>query len=194
MVHAIRLILQTKPALLRRLFFVKDGPLAFFGQTARMYEPMRALIRYLQDEFALYLAGLEKSGAFVEHAHEIRGKLPPGTALLLDNDYIYRYIIPGTADPNSPYGRTTYYGTKVIFRTPSGGVHVVTIPTREPLTHPTVDDLPQLAVVLTNIDKLRCDMYDDALLPVALVNKLVSLSTHPSARILKQFATGTLKV
>ena len=29
-------------------------------------------------------------------------------------------------------------------------------------------------------------------LPVALVNKLVSLSNHPSSKILKQFALGTL--
>jgi hypothetical protein len=31
-------------------------------------------------------------------------------------------------------------------------------------------------------------MYDNALLPVALVNKLVSLSNHPSGRVLAAFA------
>jgi len=42
--------------------------------------------------------------------------------------------------------------------------------------------------VLLNIAKLRCDMYDDSLVPVALVNKLVSLANHPSSRILQKFA------
>jgi hypothetical protein len=46
--------------------------------------------------------------------------------------------------------------------------------------------------ILTNIEKLRCDMYDSALIPVALVNKLVSLANHPSTRILQKFAVDTL--
>jgi hypothetical protein len=192
LVHLIRLVLQTKPALLNQLMFIKDGPLAFFGQTARMQEPMRALAGYLLNEHDLFLAGLEKSGAFVEHAHEIKEKLPPGRIIILDDDYIYRYIIPGTPDPSSVYGRTTYYGSKVIFKTHTGAVHVVTVPLPERLSHPTKADLPNLDIILTNVEKLRCDMYDDALLPVALVNKLVSLSNHPSSKILKQFAMGTI--
>lgn len=38
------------------------------------------------------------------------------------------------------------------------------------------------------VGKLRCDMYDNALIPVALANKLVSLSNHPSQKILQRFA------
>jgi hypothetical protein len=190
--HAIRLILQTKPSLLNELLFVKDGPLAFFGQTARMHEPMRALACFLLDNYNLFLVGLEKSGAFVEHAHEIKEKLRLGSALILTDEYIYRNVIPGTPDPSSAYGRTTYYGAKIIFRTPTGAVHVASVPTRSPMSEPTAGDLANLPVILTNIEKLRCDMYDDALLPVALVNKLVSLSNHPSSKILQQFAKGTV--
>jgi hypothetical protein len=36
-------------------------------------------------------------------------------------------------------------------------------------------------------------MYDNALLPVALVNKLVSLADHPSSKILKKFALDMLR-
>ena len=112
-----------------------------------------------------------------------------GSALILDNDYIYTYIIPGKADPSNPYGRSTYYSNKVIFKTGvRGGVHVVTVPTIEALVKPKRKDLPNLDVILTNIEKLRCDMYDDALIPVALVNKLVSLANHPSSKILQRFA------
>jgi hypothetical protein len=46
--------------------------------------------------------------------------------------------------------------------------------------------------ILTNIEKLRCDMYDDALIPVALVNKLVSLANHPSSKILQRFAVESV--
>jgi hypothetical protein len=190
--HLIRTILSTKPALLKQLFFIKDGPLAFFGQTANLHKPFRALINFLFTHHNCYLAGLEKSGAFVEHAHEIAPLLNPGTALLLDDDYIYRYIIPGKADASSPYGRTTYYGNKVIFKSEGGHVHVATLPTRDVLSAPTASDFPNLQIILRNISKLRCDMYDDSLVPIALVNKLVSLANHPSSRILQKFAKQSI--
>lgn len=192
LVHMIRLILKTKPAMLAQVLFIKDGPLAFFGQTANMHRPMRELVKHLLDHNALYLAGLEKSGSFVEHADEITGKLDPGTVLILDNDYIYRYILPGKADPTNPYGRTTYYSNKLIFKTYGGRIYVMSLPTREILAHPTESDLENLPEILTNIEKLRCDMYDNALVPVALANKLVSLANHPSSRILQKFATEAI--
>jgi hypothetical protein len=53
-------------------------------------------------------------------------------------------------------------------------------------------DLPNLSEVLTNLEKLRCDMYDNALVPIALANKLVSLANHPSSKILQKFAVDTI--
>jgi hypothetical protein len=191
-VHLIRLVLKTRPSLLGQLLFVKDGPLAFFGQTALMHRPMRALVRFLQSNHSLFMVGLEKSGSFVEHAHEIKTRLANGSALVLTNEYIYKYIIPGTAKEGNEYGRTTYYGSKAIFKTPTGALHVLTVPTSEPQLKPTAATLPQFQTLLTNVEKLRCDMYDNALLPIALVNKLVSLSNHPSSQILRHFASGTI--
>lgn len=186
--HLIRTVLLTKPALMQEILFIKDGPLAFFGQTANIHKPFRALIKFLLTHHNCFLAGLEKSGAFVEHAHEVAPLLKDGTILLLDNDYIYKYIIPGKGDPSSPYGRTTYYGNKIIFKSGTGHIYVITLPTTDVHSNPTEDDLPNLHFIVHNIAKLRCDMYDDSLVPVALVNKLVSLANHPSSRILQKFA------
>lgn len=191
-VHLIRIILNLKPKLLEKILFIKDGPLAFFGQTANMHKPMRSLVKFLFENHNLYLAGLEKTGAFVEHADEISKKLLKGSILILDNDYIYRYIIPGRSDPNNPYGRTTYYSNKVIFKTRYGSMYVANFPTTKIIPYPTDKDLKNLQVMLTNIEKLKCDMYDSALMPVALVNKLVSLSNHPSSQILKRFAVESM--
>lgn len=192
LVHFIHLILKTKPSLFKDILFIKDGPLAFFGQTANMFKPMRDLVRFLFAQHDLNLAGLEKSGPFVEHAHEIAPLLKPGEVLILDNDYIYKYIIPGKADPNNPYGRTTYYGNKIIFKSQGEKLYVITFPTEEVLPNPHRQDLHNLDQILTNIEKLNCDMYEDSLVPVALVNKLVSLANHPSARILQKFAVKSI--
>jgi hypothetical protein len=189
MVHNIRTILEDiKPVMLRHVLLIKDGPLAFFGQTANLHRPMRQLVSFLFEKHDLYLAGLEKSGAFVEHAAEIAPLMPGGRALILSDEYIYRHIIPGKVDPAKPYGSSAYYSSKLIFKTPAGRMYVLSMPTEQSKFSPGAGDFRNLQVVLTNVEKLRCDMYDNALLPVALANKLVSLSDHPSSKILQKFA------
>src|SRR5436190_13061456 len=102
---------------------------------------MRDLIQLLLSHHDILLVSLEKSGAFVDHANEVSKKMANGTALLLRNDYIYRYIIPGDSDPKKPYGSSTNYGHKVIFKTPLGQMHVVSIPCSEIKATPNVEDL-----------------------------------------------------
>jgi hypothetical protein len=191
-VHMIRIILKTKPALLSQILFIKDGPLAFFGQTANLHVPMRELINFLLKKHNIYMVGLEKSGPFVEHAGEVAEELDDGSILLLDDEYIYKYIMPGKADVTTPYGRSTYYSHKVIYKTDMGQLHVVSLPTKEANWKLPLGDYINLQILVANVAKLKCDMYDNALMPIALVNKLVSIADHPSSRILEQFAAGTM--
>lgn len=192
-IHIIRQLVRIQPDMLKKVLFIKDGSTGFFGQTALLHDPMQDLVNWLLDNHNILLAGLEKSGAFVDHAHEIQEKLEPGQAVILNDDYIYRYILPGTGDPNRPYASTSNYGHKVIFKTRGGQMHVVSVPVRELKKTPTEIDLPNLQVILENVESLRCDMYDSALFPVALVNKLVSLSAHPSQHILQTFANDAIR-
>ncbi|MBU2009851.1 MAG: DNA double-strand break repair nuclease NurA [Chloroflexi bacterium] len=193
LVHLTRVALRTKPSLLKEIIFIKDGPLAFFGQTANMQRPMRQLCNFLLDKHDLFLAGLEKSGAFVDHADQVSTRLKDGEVLLLSNSYIYKHIIPGPEDPSKPYARTSYYGGKLIFKR-RNEVYVITVPVRDEkvVLAPHKGDFRNLDVILHNIAKLHCDMYDSSLVPVALVNKLVSLADHPSAAILERFAKASL--
>ncbi len=190
--HLIRLILRMKPALLSEILFIKDGPLAFFGPTLNLRRAMSALVTYLFKHHDLYLVGIEKSGSFVEHADAIAEQLAPGSVLLLNNTYIYRYIVPGPLHPTEPYGSSTYYAHKLIFKTPGGQLYVASLPTPLVKAAPMPEDFYHLAIILTNLEKLQCDMYDSALVPIALVNQLVSLSQHPSARILQRFASESI--
>jgi hypothetical protein len=131
------------------------------------------------------MVGLEKSGAFVDHANEIAQKMSPGTFILLDDDHIYKYIIPNRFPLN--YGRGQHYSNKIIFKTKFGKMYVASLPTRKFTTQPKKADFQNLEVILTNIQQLKCEMYESALLPIALINKLVSLSDHPSSSILGKF-------
>lgn len=191
-IHIIRHLINRQPDMLKRIFFIKDGSAGFFGQTARLHEPMRDLMNWLLDKHGIFLAALEKSGAFVEHAQEIQQNISPGRAIVLNDEYIYQHILPGPGDPKRPYASTSNYGHKVIFKTRKGQMHVLSVPVYELKKSPTLADLPNLQVVLANVEALHCDMYDSALFPVALVNKLVSLSAHPSQRILQKFASQSI--
>lgn len=189
-IHTIKYIKEAKPKLLDKFFFIKDGPLAFFGQTANLHKPVRKLCNYLFNHHNLFLAGLEKSGAFVEHADEIKNLLNPGEALLLNNKHIYSYILPGPSDNPEPYAHTSYYSSKLIFKSRDERIYVVTLPVDNEniVLNPQKADFKNLDTILWNIEKLRCDMYDNSIVPVALANKLISLSNHPSSSILEKFA------
>jgi len=195
-VHIIRSILSLKPAALREVLLIRDGPLAFFGVVAPLRKPMLELMAHLADKDngapSICLVGLEKGGHFVEHAALIAPELKLGHYLMLDNDYIYKYIQPG--DPaGEAFGANTYYGGKVIFKSTRGDVYVATLPTRKHLPAPKLDDLLNAPEVLGVVGELRCSMYDNALLPVVLANRLVSLADVPSSEILARFARRTIQ-
>lgn len=192
LVHLIHNILLMKPSLLRNVLFIKDGPLAFFGLVAPLYRPMRELVEHLLNEPSgptgpiLRVVGLEKSGAFVEHATTIQDRMRPGSFFIAGDSYIRRHVIPG-GGADAIYGQNTYYGQKVIFRALGRDMYVATVPARTYKAEPEPSDIPYLQEILALLTELRCSMYDNALIPVALANKLVSLSEFPSQRILTTF-------
>ncbi|CAM7751479.1 hypothetical protein LENIMA164B_06720 [Lelliottia nimipressuralis] len=158
-------------------------------------------MQFFIEEYGLKIAGVEKSGAFVEHAAEIsKGDNPPlkpGNILLLSNDYIYKHILPGPNDQNllgklPVYAHTSYYSGKIIFRNESGNVYVITLPIDdfEKIRIPKEDYYKNLHSILNVLTRLKCDMYDNSLIPIALVNKLVSIANHPSSRFLEKFANS----
>jgi hypothetical protein len=188
--NIIRTLLSLRQSTLREILLIKDGPLAFFGVVAPLRKPMQELMTYLADKDTgrplVCLVGLEKSGAFVENAMLIEPKLKPGHYMLFTNEYIYRYIIPG--DPaGQPYGFNTYYGAKLVYKGHHGDVFVATIPTIDPAVRDRFDNIQNAAEVLTVVSELRCSMYDQALVPIVLANKLVSLADFPSSEILAKF-------
>ena len=187
-VYLIKQMLNIRPSMLSQTIFVKDGPLAFFGQTANLHKPMRKLMTYLNQHHAIYLVGLEKSGSFVEHAAQVSEKMLPKQILLLGNKYIYKYIIPGYEKNNEPYASSSYYGHKIIFKSEHNNVYVATIPNIQAKVEPQIGDYINIDVILNNITALKCDLYYNSLVPVVLANKLVSLADHPSSDLLKTFA------
>ncbi|KNC95647.1 DNA double-strand break repair nuclease NurA [Trabulsiella odontotermitis] len=201
LIHCVKELYKSKPSHISRFLFIKDGPLGFFGQTAGLHSDMRELCNFFIPRYGLKILGIEKSGTFVEHAEEIsRGDNSPlkiNTALLLSNSYIYKHILPASGNEDSinklpVYAHTSYYSGKIIYRSLSDRVFVVTIPIDdfEKIREPRLEYFQNIHEILGVVDRLKCDMYDNAVIPIALVNKLVSLANHPSSRVLEKFANS----
>ena len=194
-VHAIKNILRLRKEELERVLFVKDGPLSFGGVANGLFRPMRDMLNFLSRDHRINLVGVETSGPFVEHAREIRDKLEPGQLFLLDNEHIYKYIKAGNGR-SQEYGEDNYYSGKMIYKAPDGRVYVLTMPVENQVLYyrqPELSDLRNVPEVLMSIDKLRCDVYENALIPVAVVGKLISLSNRPGVDLLEKFAKKSLQ-
>jgi hypothetical protein len=88
------------------------------------------------------------------------------------------------------YGSTSYYSGKVIFHSSDNQIFVLSVPVSDKniIKEPHKDLYRNLDEIMINIQKLKCDMYDDSIVPIALANKLVSLANHPSKILLEKFA------
>lgn len=193
-IHTIKSLMEIEDGLVDRFLLVKDGPLSFGGETANMHKPMQALLTYLNQNNKINLVGVETSGAFVDHARQIKDKLNPGQVFLLNNEHIYTYIQVGN-HKEQQYGSTSYYSGKFMYKSFDGRVYVLTLPVENHNTYysqPELTDLKNIEEILMNIDKLRCDIYENALIPVAVANKLISLTNHPSSNILERFAKKSM--
>jgi hypothetical protein len=68
----------------------------------------------------------------------------------------------------------------------------LTLPSLQQKAEPIRADYMGLDASLAAVEALHCHKYDNALVPIALANQLVSLAAHPSQRILQQFALQTV--
>lgn len=188
MVYLMRFMLENNPAQFFNTLYLKDGPLAFFGPTANMHAPMRNLITYLHENHNIFMAGVEKESPFTEYANQIKRSMEKGQALLLGNDYIYRKIAPRYRDNDDPYGNTSYYSNKLIYKAKDENIYVVSIPNLEPKKEPSAADYINIDAVLCELDNLFCNLYENALLPIVLVNEVSSVSQYPGSALLSSFA------
>lgn len=65
---------------------------------------------------------------------------------------------------------------------------VLNIPTGQFHPNPTTADLVGFDRIVATLPKILSNRYEGALMPVELANGVASLSTYPSARILKIFS------
>lgn len=195
----IHMLADLQPKVLSNMAFIIDGPLAIFGQPARLHSRIMAL--YSQISSKLHdkgyeppiIIGLQKDGQLMEHARVLSKFIKKNTFKLVDDEYRFRYI-KGSVSNTGNFGHETYYGQDFIFKTSSGKVFVVAVPypfaikgpqnTFVRLKSDTVNYSNLLGRAFDVIRHFEFDLYENAIVPIALAHRHASISLMPGGKIL----------
>lgn len=207
--HYMRHFYQHAPLLMSGMAFFIDGPLAVFGsphwiQTSAMsflYEVNRKLAS--KGQGPLTVIGLQKTGQVVDHVHLIDRYIPNNRIMAIDDEYRYQYILAGRDPAAGGFGVGTYYGQDFIFKTPSGRTFVMGLPypfRSEKISGKNfaqekvkLEHYPQLPQALRLINYLESDLYENAVVPIALAHRFTAISFQPGGRVLDLLTRNALR-
>lgn len=190
---AVRYFWQNQRQVLATCLFVKDGPLSIYSQYAKLVDPIRRFLAFAKEEgWPIYMLGQEKTGRFVDHLQLIGRHAPSGSIFIPDSTYITEQIQHRFARGKT-YGEDTNYGAKLFVKLNDYHRMVLSIPTGKYVAHATYADLIGADTIFATLSTILSNRYEGALLPIELAHSVASLSTYPSAPILKMFAERARK-
>jgi hypothetical protein len=173
---------------LENALFIKDGPLSLKGQYSKLVIRIRNFFEFAKQKgISIHIIGQEKTGAFVEHLEIIARKAPNNSLFAPSNEYI-RKEIQHRPERSEPYGSRTNYGNKMFVKFDEYQHLVLSVPTGHYTDTDSLDAFLSLNKILVSLPPILSHRHECALVPVELANGVASLSSYPSAAILKVFA------
>lgn len=181
------------PGVLAETLVVTDGPLGIFGQQSWANESFARYYASVDERLAaqgrppLLMVGVEKSGAFHDHAQRISHLIDPGTVVMPSNEYIVSFIQPSLVQ-SSVYGAKAYYGRRFFAKDTFGTMRVFGVTPSGP--HPagqTVraysasaaseswETYRTIGVVARVLEERRSSQYDGAISPLIAAHQATSI-------------------
>jgi len=207
--HYILYFFKHAPLLLSGMAFFIDGPLAMFGNAAWMHRSIMILLQAVNRKLAkhsqlpLTIIGLQKTGQVVDHINLINRYIPNNRLLAIDDEYRYTFILSGREASSQGFGFETYYGQDFIYKTPNSRMFVFALPyPYASKDMPGIDfgkekikfeNYPQLSQALHLITYLESDLYENAVVPIALAHRFTAISFEPGGRVLDLLTRNALQ-
>ena len=199
-IHYIRFLADNSLDSLGSTAFFIDGPLAVFGNPAWLHASIMKFIARVNARLdrvgqpKLLMIGLQKSGQIVDHVSFIDRFLPANRIYSIADDYRYQYILSGRDPAGNGFGYETYYGQDFIYKTPSSRIFVFAVPYPfESKDNSRIDFMREktelgryqdLARALALIREFESDLYQNAVIPIALAHRYTAISLVPGGRVL----------
>ena len=196
-IHYIRIIKDFNPQsyieVLNNLCFFIDGPLAIFGNAAWVHS---CIMKFLHDinfemqkhnKSPLMILGLQKSGLVYDYLQLVSRSLPNNVICCLEDDLRNKYI---SFDRN--FGSETYYGQDFLFKTKSGRTFVFNVPypfrdkakTTFKAEKSKIANYSNIGAYTKIIEDFEYDLYENAVIPIALAHKYTAISLEPGGKVL----------
>jgi hypothetical protein len=208
--HYIRYLFKMAPLLLGGMAFFIDGPLAIFGNAAWLHRSFMIFLQEVNHKLTKYnlppllVIGLQKTGQVVDHINFVERFVPHNRLFAIDDDYRYKYILPGHEAAHNGFGYETYYGQDFIYKTPTGRTFVFALPySCASKDEPGVafiqekvrfENYPQLPPAIQLINLLESDLYKNAVVPIALAHRYTAISLQPGGKVLDLLTRKALDV
>jgi len=206
----IHQIFEADPLALAKMAFIMDGPLAIFGQPAKLHSRIQAFLYKVNTRLhelhqePILVIGLQKTGEVMDHANMISRFLPSGVIRILDDNYRNAYI-KGSDEPAANFGNETYYGQDFLFKTERGRIFNFALPYMFPnknidgggvrFAEIKVKTESYGSLISRACDFIRhfeLDLFESAIVPVALAHRHASISLTPGGKVLDIIAKAGL--
>jgi hypothetical protein len=208
-IHYMRFLYNSAPLVLSGMAFFVDDPLAIFGNAAWLHRSIMIFLQEVNRKLAknhclpLMVIGLQKTGQVVDHITLINRFIPNNRLFAIEDDYRYKYILAGRDPSQNGFGYETYYGQDFIYKTPTGRIFVFALPypysSKDELGINFVkekikfENYPQLPAAIKLITKLESDLYENAVVPIALAHHYTAISLEPGGKVLDLLTKKALK-
>ncbi len=199
-IHYIRYLAGESLPLLGSVSVFVDGPLAVFGNPAWLHGSIQRYLFEINTQLSsiaqppLVIIGLQKTGQVVDHVNLVERFLPKNRIFAITDEYRYQYILPSRDPAQNGFGYETYYGQDFIYKTSTGRVFVFALPYPFGTKDETIVDFqkaktelgryPQLARALALVTEFESDLYENAVVPIALAHRYTAISLSPGGRVL----------
>lgn len=211
-IHYIRHLQERFPnsylGALSNLCFFIDGPLAVNGTAAWIKSILQKCIYDINEELRttemppLMIIGLQKSGKLYDYIHLIGDAISPDSIYCVTDDFRNSYVDFNKTPSNTTYGNETYYGQDFLLKTKSGKLFVFTVP----YPFPNKDNIATFKQEKSNIERysnigayssliedFESDLYESAVVPIALAQKYTAISLQPGGKVLDILAQSAVQ-
>lgn len=202
-IHYIRTIVENNSQsfveTLSKLCFFMDGPLAIYGNAAWVHS---SIMKYLAElnmimeqhgKPKIMILGLIKNGNINDYFKLIGNEIENNSVFCLSDEIRDKYVNFNRTASSTTFGNETYYGQDFIYKTPSGRLFVFNVPypfeTKSNIRFfkeekSKIENYTNIAMYLQLINEFECDLYEGAVVPVALARKHTVISLKPGSQVL----------
>lgn len=210
-VHYIRTIVEKSKnsfvETLENICFFIDGPLAVFGEPAKLHSCIMKYLGEINKEMRAHgksdimMVGIQKSGTINDFMNYIKDSIPFNTIYCLDDSFRYKYINVGMKQANDTYGKETYFGQDFLYRSSTGNLFVFNVPYPWSTKSSAFDfaneksdikNYPNIGTYTSILNDFECQMYENSLIPTILAHKYTAISLTPGSKVLDLLAKSNI--